>query len=103
MTNRRSVVPDALADRQAPDNNPAVLNGDAAAPPAADPFDPASLRLSGDAAAGLGVRKALLTIPVRKPDKTWWVRTHPNEQYQLQTAVIELKEERETYLVAQSL
>jgi hypothetical protein len=68
-----------------------------------DPFDPASLRLSPDAAGSLGVKKALLTVPVRKPDRAWWVRTHPNPEYRLATAVVELKEEREVYLVAGSL
>jgi hypothetical protein len=69
---------------------------------APDPFDPAALRLSHDFAA-LGVKKALLTVPVRKPDKAWWVRVHPSDAYALQTAVIELKEDRETYLVAKQL
>jgi hypothetical protein len=68
-----------------------------------DPFDPASLRLSQDFSADLGVKKALITVPVRKPDKVWFVRVHPDEAYRLQTPVIELKEERETYLVAPSL
>lgn len=72
----------------------------AAAP---DPFDPASLRLSGDAMPGLGIRKALLTLPVRKPDKAWWVRVHGDPDYRLETNVIELKEDRETYLVAPAL
>ena len=35
--------------------------------PRLDPFDPASLRLSQDFAANAGVKKAILTIPVRKP------------------------------------
>jgi hypothetical protein len=70
---------------------------------APDPFDPSSLRLTGDLSAAMGVRKALLTVPVRKPDKSWFVRTHPDESYRLQTAVIELKEDRETYLVTQNL
>jgi hypothetical protein len=68
-----------------------------------DPFDPAALRLSQDFVADLGVKKALLTVPVHKPDKAWFVRVHPAEDYRLQTAVIELKEERETYLVSQNL
>jgi hypothetical protein len=68
-----------------------------------DQFDPGALRLSQDFAAGLGVKKHLLTVPVRKPDKAWWVRVHPSEDYRLQTMVLELKEEQETYLVAQSL
>jgi hypothetical protein len=73
------------------------------ASPAPDPFDPAALRLSHDFSTSLGVKKALLTIPVRKPDKSWFVRVHPADDYSLQTAVIELKEDRETYLVAPQL
>jgi hypothetical protein len=73
------------------------------APASPDPFDPAALRLSQDFAASMGVKKALLTVPVRKPDKSWFVRVHPDEAYRLQTAVIELKEDRETYLVAPAL
>jgi len=73
------------------------------AEPKLDPFDPASLRLSQDYASVVGVKKALLTVPVRKPAKEWWVRTHPDDEYQLSTAVIELKEEGETYLVAPPL
>jgi hypothetical protein len=67
------------------------------------PFDPSSLRLSQDFAADLGVKKALITVPVRKPDKAWFFRVHPDEDHRLQTYVIELKEERETYLVAKPL
>ncbi|HEY7157900.1 MAG TPA: hypothetical protein VH575_28340 [Gemmataceae bacterium] len=73
------------------------------APAAPDPFNPSSLRLSQDFAASLGVKKALLSVPVRKPGNSWFVRVHPDESYRLQTTVIELKEDRETYLVAQSL
>ena len=64
-----------------------------------DEFDPAKLRLSQDFAAELGVKKKLLTVPVRKPDKAWFVRVHPDEKYRLQAAVLELREEREHYLV----
>jgi hypothetical protein len=70
---------------------------------APDPFDPAALRLSGAFSAAVGVKKALLTVPVRKPDKSWFVRTHPDPAYRLETAVIELKEDREVYLVAPDL
>ena len=67
--------------------------------PVFDPFDPTRLRLSQDFGSSLGVKKALLTVPVRKPDRQWFVRVHPSEEYRIQTAVLELKEERETYLV----
>ena len=65
-----------------------------------DPFDPASLRVSNNLATGFGVKKLLTTVPVRKPEKTWFVRVHPDPEYQLVTTVIELKDERgEFYLV----
>jgi hypothetical protein len=64
-----------------------------------DPFDPESLRLPPDLGAALGVKKILLTVPVRKPAKEWFIRVHPDPAYQLSTAVIELKEVGEIYLV----
>jgi hypothetical protein len=66
-------------------------------------FDPAKLRLSQDFESMVGVKKALLTVPVRKPEKQWWIRTHPDESWRLHTAILELKEDRETYLVDPAL
>jgi len=68
-----------------------------------DPFDPSRLRLSQNFAESAGVKKALLTVPVRKPGRQDFVRTHPDESYRLETAVLELKEDRETYLVERDL
>lgn len=85
---------------------PPAAQRQTAVPPKAtspDPFDPDSLRLPQDFGASLGVKKVLTTVPARKPDKTWWVRVHSSEKYALQTACIELKEDRELYLVAPSL
>ena len=72
-------------------------------PKSDDPFDPSRLRLSQDFAANIGVKKALITVPVRKPDRQTFVRVHSDPDYRLETAVLELKEERETYLVAREL
>jgi hypothetical protein len=47
----------------------------------------------------VGVKKLLTTVPVRKPSKEVFVRTHPDPAYRLTTGVIELKEDREIYLV----
>ncbi len=68
-----------------------------------DPFDPERLRLTQDFTQSFGVKKHLLTVPVRKPSKEWWIRVHPDEAYRINTAVIELKEDREVYLVDPSL
>ena len=63
-------------------------------------FDLERLRLSQDFADQVGVKKAILTVPVRKPDRQWFIRVHPDPDWRLETAVLELKEERsETYLV----
>ena len=67
--------------------------------PVADPFNLSRLRLSQDFASQVGVKKALLTVPVRKPTRQEFVRVHPDPAWRLETAVLELKEERETYLV----
>jgi len=64
-----------------------------------DTFDPTRLRLSQDFQSMVDVRKALVTVPVRRPDRQWFVRTHPEEGWRLETAVLEVKEERATFLV----
>jgi hypothetical protein len=64
-----------------------------------DPFDPARLRLPQNFGEMVGVKKALLTVPVRKPNRQDFIRVHPSEDYRLETAVLELKDERESYLV----
>ncbi len=79
------------------------MAGTDAAKPEADPFDLAALRLSQDFASAVGVKKLVTTIPVRKPVNEWFVRTHPDPAYWLQTALLELKGDREIYLVAPGL
>ena len=71
--------------------------------PVVDPFDPSRLRLSQDFVAAAGVKKVLNTVPVRKPSKEWFIQTNADPSYRLQTYVIELKEDSETYLVEPSL
>lgn len=70
---------------------------------ATDPFDVSKLHLGQNFAEAAGVKKALLTVPVRKPGRQDFIRIHPAPEYRLETAVLELKEERETYLVAPQL
>lgn len=71
---------------------------------APDPFDPASLRLDQNFAETAGVKKLLTTVPVRKPNRQDFVRVHPDADFRLTpAAIIELKEDRETYLVMPDL
>jgi hypothetical protein len=68
--------------------------------PAPNPFDPAALRLDQSFAETVGVRKLLTTVPVRKPNRQDFVRAHADPAYRLTpAAIIELKEDREVYLV----
>ena len=69
---------------------------------APDPFEPAALRVSPDFEA-VAVKRVIVAVPVRKPKRQEFVRVHPDERYRLETAVVELAEERETYLVAPAL
>jgi len=71
--------------------------------PIPDPFDLSRLRLSQDFQTAAGVKKVLATVPVRKPSKEWWIKTHHDPAYRLDTCVIELKEDSELYLVDPSL
>ena len=70
----------------------------------ADPFDPAALRLDQSYADTVGVKKLLTTVPVRKPNRQDFVRVHPDPSYRLTpAAIIEVKDDREVYLVTPNL
>ena len=64
-----------------------------------DLIDLEKLRLSQNFAETVGVKKKIITVPVRKPHRQSFVRVHPDESWRLETAVLEVKEDRETYLV----
>ena len=79
--------------------NPQPVVEDAAALPPADPFDLANLRLDQSFVESAGVKKLLTTVPVRKPNPQDFVRVHPAPEYRETLAVIELKDDREIYLL----
>ena len=66
---------------------------------ATDPFNPLSLRIDPAMGAGLGVKKALVHLSVRKPSSQEFFRTRPEPDFRVNIAVVELKEEREIYAV----
>jgi len=72
--------------------------------PTPNPFDPAALRLDQSFADTVGVKKHLMTVPVRKPNRQDFVRVHPDPAYRLTpAAIIEVKEDREVYLVTPNM
>lgn len=68
--------------------------------PGPNPFNPTALRLDQSYADTVGVKKLLTTVPVRKPNRQDFVRVHPDPAFRLTpAAIIEVKEDREVYLV----
>ncbi|WP_430451942.1 hypothetical protein [Rhodopirellula europaea] len=102
---------DEVKDANLFGDNPDSSNGPDDAPPAVaapetppDPFDPAALRINPNTAAGaIGVKRKLVTLKVGKPDKMEFCRVHPDESYRIDTAIVEDKINRESYLVTPAL
>jgi len=61
------------------------------------------LKLGQNFSEAISVKKQITTIPIRKPGRQDFIRVHPDESYRLETAILELKEERENYLVSPDL
>lgn len=62
-------------------------------------FNLDDLRLKQDFSETLGVQRILTHVPVRKPNKTNYIRVHPSEDYRMDIGIVELKETREVYLI----
>jgi hypothetical protein len=69
-----------------------------------DPFaNLDNLRLTQDFAETCGVKKLLTTIPVRKPHAQDFVRVHPDAAYRENFPAIDLKTDRELYVVTREM
>jgi hypothetical protein len=68
-----------------------------------DPFDPANLRLDQSFTETSPVKKLLRTVPVRKPSPQDFVRVHPAPEFRENFPIVELKGEREEYIVTAGL
>ena len=64
-----------------------------------DPFNSENLRLDPSYLSQPAAKKLLTVIPVKRPHRQDFVRVHPDKEYRLLTAVLELHEDRETFLV----
>jgi hypothetical protein len=70
----------------------------------ADPFSNLeNLRLSQDFAETVGVKKLLTSIPVRKPSAQDFIRVRPEPAYRESFPAIDLKTERELYVVTRAM
>jgi hypothetical protein len=68
-----------------------------------DIFNLNRLRLTQNFADGISVKKVITTVPVRKPDHQDWNWVRKEEEYRFQTCVLNLKKDREVFLVDREL
>lgn len=64
-----------------------------------DEFDMAQYRVSQNFLETTNVKKLLTTVPVRKPGAQDFIRVHSDVNYRDLVAILELKDDRESYLV----
>jgi len=92
-----------------PDGEPKLVISDSYVPEgsvAAEPYDPldlANLMVKQDFIETAGIKKVINTIPVRKPGRQEWVFVRPGNKFRGLFPIIELKDEREEYVVSERL
>jgi hypothetical protein len=64
-----------------------------------DPFSLDAIRIDQSVLHTGAAKKLLTTVPVRKPNRQDFVRVHPGAEYRVQVGLLELKDDREVYLV----
>ncbi len=62
-------------------------------------FDLDALRLPPNYGDNLGVKKVLITVPICKPQKFQFFRTHPGKDWRFEAFILEVRDTRETYVV----
>jgi hypothetical protein len=67
-----------------------------------DDFNLENLRLD-QSFLETSVKKLLLTVPVRRPSTQDFIRVHPDPAYRANLAIVELRDEREIYLLTPTI
>ena len=83
--------------------NPNAVDPNTPTTPAPDPFDLQSLRLNPSFLETAGVKKLLTTVPARRPSPQDFVRVHPAPDFRENFAMVDLKDDREDFLVRPEL
>lgn len=68
-----------------------------------NPFDPRNLRIGQRFGEGQDVRRVLVSVPVRKPHRQEFFRTHSDPAMTLEVALLEFKQDRQTFIVLPEL
>ena len=83
------------------DTTPEIIDGSAKSKGYFSDLD--QLRINSDYAANLGIKKLLTHVPVSRPNRQWFVRVRPDEVYRIDVAILEIKDEGESYFVDPTL
>jgi hypothetical protein len=62
-----------------------------------------NLRLDQNFIETAGVKRLLTTVPVRRPSPQEYVRVHPHPDFRANVALLELKDDREIYLLTPAM
>jgi hypothetical protein len=81
---------------------PILTNGPASDQSVID-WDFEALRLNQSFDQIVGAQSVLTSVSVRKPGAQEWFRVHPDPSWRLQTTILQIKEEGESYLISPSL
>ncbi len=104
----KKITPTEQGGQAPPDGADSLQLHDVAVPDTVPPsgaqeFSISDLILPPSFSDGLTVQRQYVTLSVGKPHGQWWNRVHPDPTYWLDTGIIELKEERESYIVSPAL
>jgi hypothetical protein len=86
-----------------PTDSQAVAESNNERPSTDSEFALDKLRLKQDFIESAGVKRLLTTVPVRKPNSQEFVRVHPSTDYRVNVALLELKDDREIYLLTPAM
>ena len=62
-------------------------------------WDLNALRLDQNFDSIIGAQPVIATVSVRKPHAQEWFRVHPDDNWRLPTTILQMKEDRESYLI----
>ena len=68
-----------------------------------NPFNPKNLRIGQRFGEGQDVRRVLISVPVRKPQRQEFIRTHPSVEMTIEAAILEFKQDRQSFIVVPEL
>jgi hypothetical protein len=63
-------------------------------------LNPSELLLRQDFTQMIGVKREVLTVPIKRPNRQEWFFIHPNPAWRAQVALLEDKQTRDVYIVA---